>query len=62
MKLIPKESFIDIVSNKTVCFYKDKYGVEWMSIYPYYPFKFRTKSIKNKLATINKTILVKPTK
>jgi hypothetical protein len=27
-----------------VCFYKDKYGVEWMSSYPYYPFKFRKKT------------------
>jgi len=23
---------------------KDKYGVEWMANYPYYPFKFRTKT------------------
>lgn len=44
MKRTLKPSFTDVVSGTRVCFYKDKYGVEWMSSYPYYPFKFRTKT------------------
>lgn len=36
-----KNSFRDIVTGEQVYFYKDTYGVEWMSTYPYYPFKFR---------------------
>ena len=44
MKRTLKPSFTDVVSGTRVCFYKDKYGVEWMSSYPYYPFKFRKKT------------------
>ena len=44
MKRTLKTSFRDSVSGTLVCFYKDKYGVEWMANYPYYPFKFRTKT------------------
>lgn len=44
MKRTPKTSFTDAVSGELVYFYKDKYGVEWMASYPYYPFKFRTKT------------------
>jgi hypothetical protein len=44
MKRTLKPSFRDVVSGTLVCFYKDKYGVEWMSSYPYYPFKFRKKT------------------
>ena len=44
MKRTPKPSFTDLVSGKTVFFYKDKYDTEWMSEYPYYPFKFRAKT------------------
>jgi hypothetical protein len=46
MKRTLKTSFVDKVSGKTVFFYKDKYGIEWMSEYPYYPFKFRAKTEK----------------
>ena len=44
MKRTLKTSFRDAVSGEQVFFYKDKYGVEWMANYPYYPFKFRTKT------------------
>jgi hypothetical protein len=44
MKRILKPSFTDIVSGEQVFFYKDKYGEEYMAIYPYYPFNFRTKT------------------
>lgn len=46
MKRTPKTSFIDVISGEQVFFYKDKYGVEWMANYPYYPFKFRVKTPK----------------
>jgi hypothetical protein len=45
MKRILKPSFTDIVSGEQVFFYKDKYGEEYMAIYPYYPFNFRCKTI-----------------
>lgn len=44
MKRTLKTSFVDSVSGKTIFFYKDKYNTEWMSEYPYYPFKFRIKT------------------
>jgi hypothetical protein len=44
MKRILKPSFTDVVSGEQVFFYKDKYGEEYMAIYPYYPFNFRTKT------------------
>lgn len=44
MKRTLKTSFVDRVSGKTIVFYKDKYGTEWMSEYPYYPFNFRAKA------------------
>jgi hypothetical protein len=44
MKIILKPSFTDVVSGEQVFFYKDKYGEEYMAIYPYYPFNFRTKT------------------
>jgi len=44
MKRTLKTCFFDTVSGKTVFFYKDKYDTEWMTEYPYYPFKFRTKT------------------
>ncbi len=44
MKRTLKPSFTDIVSGEQVFFYKDKYGEEYMAIYPYYPFNFRTKT------------------
>jgi len=44
MKRTLKTSFRDVVSGKQVYYYKDKYGTEWMANYPYYPFKFRTKT------------------
>jgi len=46
MKRTLKPSFRDAISGEQVFFYKDKYGVEWMAYYPYYPFKFRTKTIE----------------
>ena len=45
MKRTLKPSFTDIVSGEQVFFYKDKYGEEYMAIYPYYPFNFRCKTI-----------------
>ena len=47
MKRTLKTSFVDKVSGKTVFFYKDKYGTEWISEFPYYPFKFRVKTESN---------------
>ena len=44
MKRTLKPSFTDLVSGEQVFFYKDKYGEEYMAIYPYYPFNFRTKT------------------
>ena len=44
MKRILKPSLRDSISGEQVFFYEDKYGVEWMAYYPYYPFKFRTKT------------------
>lgn len=44
MKRTLKTSFVDAVSGQTIFFYKDKYDTEWMSEYPYYPFKFRIKT------------------
>ena len=44
MKRILNSNFTDIVSGEQVFFYKDKYGEEYMAIYPYYPFNFRTKT------------------
>jgi hypothetical protein len=44
MKRTLKPSFTDIVSGEQVFFYKDKYGEEYMAIYPYYPFNFRCKT------------------
>ncbi len=44
MKRTLKPSFVDVVSGETISFYKDKYGTEWMSEYPYYPFKYRVKT------------------
>ena len=37
-------AFMDIVTSEQVYYYKDKYGVEWMATYPYYPFNFRLKT------------------
>ena len=45
MKRILNSNFTDIVSGEQVFFYKDKYGEEYMAIYPYYPFNFRCKTI-----------------
>jgi hypothetical protein len=45
MKRTQKPSFTDIVSGEQVFFYKDKYREEYMAIYPYYPFNFRSKTI-----------------
>ena len=47
MKKTNRMGFTDIVSNKSVAFYVDKYGVEWMALYPYRPFRFRTKTIES---------------
>lgn len=44
MKLTPRAGFRDVVSGEQVCYYKDKYGIEWMAAYPYYPLKFRTQT------------------
>jgi len=44
MKLTTSVGFRDVVSGEQVCYYKDKYGIEWMSTYPYYPFNFRIKT------------------
>lgn len=43
MKLTTSVGFRDVVSGEQVYYYKDRYGVEWMSAYPYYPFNFRIK-------------------
>jgi hypothetical protein len=48
MKRTLKPSFTDVVSGEQVFFYKDKYGEEYMAIYPYYPFNFRTKTFNTK--------------
>ncbi len=45
MKRTQKPSFTDVVSGEQVFFYKDIYGEEYMTIYPYYPFNFRCKTI-----------------
>ena len=45
MKRTLKPSLRDSISGEQVFFYEDKYGVEWMAYYPYYPFKFRTKTM-----------------
>ena len=44
MKRIPNSNFTDIVSGEQVFFYKDKFGEEYMAVYPYYPFNFRAKT------------------
>ena len=44
MKRILNSNFTDIVSGEQVFFYKDKFGEEYMAVYPYYPFNFRTKT------------------
>lgn len=43
MKRTLKTSFVDSVSGKTIFFYKDTYGTEWMAEHLYYPFKFRVR-------------------
>ena len=44
MKLTPRVGFRDTISGEQVCYYKDKYGMEWMAAHPYYPLKFRVKT------------------
>lgn len=43
MRLNDKGSFVDFVSGNTVRYYTDKFGDEYMTEYPYWPFKYRTK-------------------
>lgn len=40
-----ESAFRDVVSGESVYFYKDRYGTLWLAAYPYYPFKFRVKSL-----------------
>jgi hypothetical protein len=47
MKKTNKDTFVDIVSGKTVGYYVDKYGTEWMAVVPYRIFNFRTKTIQS---------------
>ena len=35
--------FLDIVSGKEVFLYVDKYNIEYMTNYPFFPWSFRTK-------------------
>ena len=51
MKKLDKLGFFDAVSGKMVGYYKDMYGVEWMSTIPYRPFKFRIKASSNPTKT-----------
>jgi len=44
MKLTTRVGFRDTISGEQVCYYKDKYGMEWMASNPYYPLKFRVKT------------------
>ena len=43
MRLNEKAGFLDRVTGKTVRYYTDKFGEEYMAEYRYWPFKYRTK-------------------